>query len=248
MEAIAPTSLAEEWDNVGLLAGDATRAVTRVLLCVDCTREVVERPARAQCEAIVAYHPPIFAAMKRVTAPSIAFELVSRGIAVYSPRNTALDACEGGTNDVLADAVGMTERAPIRPLDCRRAVQARHVRPRGRAREGERRALRGRVRAHRELPGVQLSLEGGRHVLRRGRGESGGRREGEARDGRRGAPRDRRADRARPDAVRALRAAHPYQEPAFDLVKLDDRARGARDGAHRIDREDRFPARRSWRA
>jgi dinuclear metal center YbgI/SA1388 family protein len=116
MEAIAPVRFASSWDNVGLLVGDEGAALTGVLLAVDCTRAVVEEARRDGRDAIVTYHPPIFDAQKRFVAPSIAYQAASAGIAVYSP-HTALDVAEGGTNDVLADVLGMCERAPLRPTD-----------------------------------------------------------------------------------------------------------------------------------
>ena len=113
LETIAPLAYAEDWDNVGLLAGDAEAPLTRALLCIDCTREVVAEAENTKCEAIVAYHPPIFRPVSRVTSGGIVYELVKRGLSLYAP-HTALDAAAGGTNDVLADAVGLTNRVPIR--------------------------------------------------------------------------------------------------------------------------------------
>ncbi len=116
LEEAAPLAYAEEWDNVGLLAGDPNAAIARVMVAIDCTREVIDEAARAECQAIVAYHPAIFRPMTRVTRGSIAYELVRRDLALYSP-HTALDAADGGTNDVLADAIGMKE-------ETRRAIRA----------------------------------------------------------------------------------------------------------------------------
>jgi dinuclear metal center YbgI/SA1388 family protein len=115
MEAIAPTRLAASWDNVGLLVGDRSAPLSRVLLAIDCTRHVVEEARRDGCDAIITYHPVLFEAQKSFVAGSMAFELARAGVAVFSP-HTALDAAEGGTNDVLADAIAMTERVPLRPL------------------------------------------------------------------------------------------------------------------------------------
>lgn len=113
MDAVAPPRLAESWDNVGLLVGDRAAPLDRVLLTIDLTRPVLDEALARGCAAVVAYHPVIFSALKRVVAGSMAYELVRRGVAVYSP-HTALDIADGGTNDVLADAVGMTARAPLR--------------------------------------------------------------------------------------------------------------------------------------
>ena len=81
MEAIAPARFAASWDNVGLLVGDPAARLTRVLLAIDCTPEVLDEARGAGSSAIVAYHPPIFAAQKRFAAGSIAYEAARAGIA-----------------------------------------------------------------------------------------------------------------------------------------------------------------------
>ncbi|MEZ4392271.1 MAG: Nif3-like dinuclear metal center hexameric protein [Polyangiales bacterium] len=113
LERLAPVALAEPWDNVGLLVGDPSQEVRAAMLAIDATREVIDEACAAGCELILAYHPVIFDGLKRVTAGSPAWELVRRGIAVYSP-HTALDVAEGGTNDVLAEVVGIAAPRPLR--------------------------------------------------------------------------------------------------------------------------------------
>jgi dinuclear metal center YbgI/SA1388 family protein len=106
MERIAPTRFAADWDNVGLLVGDPDAMLSRVLLAIDLTAAVYEQARAMAASAVIAYHPPIFKPVSRVTRGSIAFDAVRDRIAIYSP-HTALDAADGGTNDVLADAVGI---------------------------------------------------------------------------------------------------------------------------------------------
>lgn len=106
MERIAPTRFAADWDNVGLLVGDPDALLSRVLLTIDLTPAVYEQARAIAASAVLAYHPPIFKPVSRVTRGSIAFDAVRDRIAIYSP-HTALDAADGGTNDVLADAVGI---------------------------------------------------------------------------------------------------------------------------------------------
>ncbi len=115
MEAIAPTRYAESWDNVGLLAGDVRNPINRALLTIDYTAEVAEEAKQAGCDAVIAYHPPIFSALKRITGETapLLVDALSRGVAIYSP-HTAWDVAEGGANDVLADAIGLAERRPLR--------------------------------------------------------------------------------------------------------------------------------------
>jgi dinuclear metal center YbgI/SA1388 family protein len=113
LQSIAPVEHAEPWDNVGLLVGDPASDVESVLLAIDATAQVIDEAAAERCALIVAYHPPIFDGLKRFVAGQPAFEAARRGIAIYSP-HTALDVAAGGTNDVLADAIGMTARRPLR--------------------------------------------------------------------------------------------------------------------------------------
>jgi dinuclear metal center YbgI/SA1388 family protein len=118
MEAIAPSRFAASWDNVGLIVGDQECPLARVLLTIDCTSEVLDEARRERVDAIVSYHPPVFAAVKRLLAGSIAHDAARAGVAIHSP-HTALDVADGGTNDVLADAIAMTARRPLRPLENR---------------------------------------------------------------------------------------------------------------------------------
>jgi dinuclear metal center YbgI/SA1388 family protein len=221
MEAIAPTCLAAPWDNVGLLVGDPHRGLERVLLTIDCTRAVLDEAVRAGSGAIVSYHPPIFDGQKRFAAGSIAYEAARADVAIYSP-HTALDAADGGTNDVLADAVAMTDRAPLRacvpsgqeqyklvtfvPSEHADAV-SRAVFDAGAGRIGKYSACSFRVAGIGTFFGEQGTSPA---VGESGRLEQAPelRLETVVPVGRVGA------------VVRALRAAHPYEEPAYDLVVL----------------------------
>ena len=109
MERIAPAELAEPGDNVGLVMGSAEAELRGpVLLTIDLTEAVAAEAVRLKCGAVIAYHPPIFEAMKRVTdateAGRVAIKLLGAGVAVYSP-HTALDAAKGGMTDWLAEGL-----------------------------------------------------------------------------------------------------------------------------------------------
>ncbi|MEO1237135.1 MAG: Nif3-like dinuclear metal center hexameric protein [Planctomycetota bacterium] len=110
LRAVAPERLAEPWDKVGLCVGDPAQEVSRGLLCIDLTEAVVAEAVGKRCELVVAYHPPIFKPLERVTAEGPwtqrrVFAAMQAGLAVYSP-HTALDAVRGGTNDWLCDGLG----------------------------------------------------------------------------------------------------------------------------------------------
>lgn len=120
---IAPLHLAADWDNVGLLLEPAPwpRTCRRALLTIDLSEAVLAEALEAEADLVVAYHPPIFGGLKRLTAGAplqrVVLEAARRGVAIYSP-HTALDAAPGGINEWLAEGLGeLTATAPIEPLD-----------------------------------------------------------------------------------------------------------------------------------
>ena len=121
LEEIAPTRHAEPWDNVGLLVGDPQQNVSKAILTIDYTAAVAAEAGGRNCDFIIAYHPPIFEALKRIVSPSPIYDAIRRGVAIYSP-HTALDVADGGTNDMLADAIGLCgDRQPLRITDAKAA-------------------------------------------------------------------------------------------------------------------------------
>ncbi len=114
---LAPLHLAQSWDNVGLLAGDPTAGVRRAILCIDLTPDVLAEAIKRKADLIVAYHPPLFKPVARLSATSrdtdsLLFRCIAAGIAIYST-HTALDAAEGGTNDVLAEMCNLVDSEPF---------------------------------------------------------------------------------------------------------------------------------------
>jgi dinuclear metal center YbgI/SA1388 family protein len=109
MQLIAPLELAESWDNVGLLVGDSGRELGGpVLLTIDLTEAVLAEAVQAKAGAIVSYHPPLWEAVKRITAATprgrIILGAIQNGIALYSP-HTALDATPDGVTDWLSEGL-----------------------------------------------------------------------------------------------------------------------------------------------
>ncbi len=120
LESIAPLQLAADWDNVGLLLGDGESEVRKVLFCIDLTAGVLDEARRTGAEMVVAYHPLIFKPLSRLTAAAnpVAYAAARAGLAVYSP-HTAMDVVPGGTNDVLADVLGLNNRRVLEPVTLR---------------------------------------------------------------------------------------------------------------------------------
>ena len=127
MESLAPTRLAGDWDNVGLLLGRRDAPIERVLLCIDLTQAVADEAVNCGAQAIVAYHPILFEPTKRVSADDASgralLTLLESKIAVYSP-HTALDAAVGGMADWLASGIGAGTHSPIEPASEQRESEA----------------------------------------------------------------------------------------------------------------------------
>jgi putative NIF3 family GTP cyclohydrolase 1 type 2 len=124
LKNFAPLSLAEKWDNVGLLVEPSTGGSTpieRILLTNDLTEDVLEEALQKKSQLILSYHPPIFAPMKALTTANakqrIIVKAIENRIAIYSP-HTAFDSVKGGVNDWIADAVlslGQGTSTPLQP-------------------------------------------------------------------------------------------------------------------------------------
>jgi dinuclear metal center YbgI/SA1388 family protein len=115
VEQIAPLKLAQSWDNVGMLVGDPERPLKNILLTIDITQAVIAEAARLKTDLIVSYHPVIWDGLKQVLAKGqgqVVHELIRRRIAVFSI-HTALDAVVGGVNDGLAEMLGIRDPTPI---------------------------------------------------------------------------------------------------------------------------------------
>ena len=115
VEKIAPPALALDWDNVGLLVGDSSGAVKNILFTIDVTKAVIAEAKKNKTELILSYHPVIWDGLKTVTtegAGAIVYDLIRSNIAAYS-MHTSIDIAPGGVNDCLAEMVGIVDAEPI---------------------------------------------------------------------------------------------------------------------------------------
>lgn len=116
IETIAPKSLAEEWDNVGLIIGSPSKEINRILITLDIDNNVVAEAINTSCDLIITHHPTIFKPLKaiREDLPSgkIITDLIRHDISVYAA-HTNLDAATGGVNDVLAALLSLEDIKPL---------------------------------------------------------------------------------------------------------------------------------------
>ncbi|KAM7153150.1 NIF3-like protein 1 [Macrochelys suwanniensis] len=115
----ASLSLAESWDNVGLLVEPSPpHTVSTLFLTNDLTEEVMQEALQRKADLILSYHPPIFRALKRITWKTWKERLVIRAlehrVGIYSP-HTAYDAIPHGVNNWLAKGLGACTTVPLHP-------------------------------------------------------------------------------------------------------------------------------------
>lgn len=112
MEEIAPVELKESYDNVGLMVGDREREVTRILVALDCTMDVINEAEEIGAELILSHHPLIFHKPSSVTEDTLQGRkiraLVKNDIALYSS-HTNWDTVKDGLNDTFAGILGFNE-------------------------------------------------------------------------------------------------------------------------------------------
>lgn len=102
---ISPLSVAEKYDNVGLLVGDTQAEVTGIAACLDITNDVIEEAGLKEANLIVSHHPVIFDPLKSVLTGSPVHGLISRGMSAICV-HTNFDMTEGGVNDALIELLG----------------------------------------------------------------------------------------------------------------------------------------------
>ena len=223
IERIAPSCLAEGWDNCGLQVGDPDGSANRILVALTPLPEVFDEAESMGADFLLFHHPLIFKELKSVDTGSYPGNLVARAISsdmtVYAA-HTSYDAAPDGVSVALAEALGLAGRLDV-------------VVPRG--------ALRKLVvfvpEDHVEAVADALSESGAgviggyTHCTFRTSG-TGTFLPGESTDPYSGKPgRLERAEEIRLEtivpahaasqAVAAAKEAHPYEEVAFDVYPVE---------------------------
>ncbi len=107
IDSFAPFCTQMSFDNAGLLIGSREEKSEKVLLALDASKSVIEEAVRIGAKIIVTHHPVIFHAIKSVSSNDEVYLAAKNGLTILSA-HTNLDIAEGGVNDSLAKAVGVT--------------------------------------------------------------------------------------------------------------------------------------------
>ncbi|SDU42362.1 Nif3-like dinuclear metal center hexameric protein [Gordonia westfalica] len=229
VERAYPPALAESWDAVGLVCGDRSEPVRRVLACVDVTDAVVDAAVAARADMVIAHHPLLMRGVTSVAADTpkgrIVHRLIRNGIALLSAHTNA-DSARPGVSDALADLLGVVDTAPIEPKSAAPLDKWVVMVPEGNVEQVSEAMFAAGAGAIGDYRDCSWTVVGtGQFEAREDAtptiGEIGTR---------------THVDEARVEMVAArsirgsvlaaLRNAHPYEEPAFDVFELADLGSG----------------------
>ncbi len=114
---IAPPYLAEEWDNVGLQVGDPSSVIERIMVSLDPGAAAVDAAIKNSCQLLLTHHPLIFKPLKKISTAdetgAIVHKAIRSGLAIAS-MHTNYDIAANGVNDLLATALGLGGCRPLK--------------------------------------------------------------------------------------------------------------------------------------
>lgn len=118
IEAFAPLTLQEDYDNAGLQVGDPRATVHAVMLGLDVTMDVLEEAIRRKCGMVVSHHPLIFRGLRNLTGADetqrICMRALAAGVAIYSA-HTNLDSAWNGVSHEMAHILGVRDLRALVP-------------------------------------------------------------------------------------------------------------------------------------
>ncbi|QDA61847.1 Nif3-like dinuclear metal center hexameric protein [Hymenobacter jejuensis] len=224
LEAAAPLAYQESYDNAGLQCGDPQVVVQGVLIALDCTPAVIDEAIRRGCNVVVAHHPVVFKPLKRLTGANeveqTLMKAIKNDVAIYAA-HTNLDNVVRGVNRKLAEKLGLQKLRILDPKSGMLAKLAVYT-PAGHA-EKLLRALydagAGQIGQYAEcsfqFPGTGTFTPGP---------------DSNPYEGQRGQPEttnELRVEVLLPlhrqrQVLHAMRQTHPYEEVAYDLIRLEN--------------------------
>ncbi|EGQ27673.1 MULTISPECIES: Nif3-like dinuclear metal center hexameric protein [Sporosarcina] len=225
-EKWSPKKLAFEGDPIGLHIGQLNRHVNKVLVTLDVNEQVIDEAIEQEANLIIAHHPPIFRPLKTIWTDTPQGKMIEKcikhDIAVYAA-HTNLDIAKGGVNDMLADRLGITDTEPIEETSSEHLVKLAVFCPQTDADQLRKELAAAGAGAIGDYVGCSFSSHGiGRFTPVDGANPT---------IGEVGEPTSVDEERIevvfpeslQPKVIKALFAAHPYEEPAFDLFKMQQK-------------------------
>jgi dinuclear metal center YbgI/SA1388 family protein len=224
IEEIAPKSLQESYDNAGLLVGDLHTEISGVLICLDVTEDVVEEAVRKKANLIISHHPIIFKGLKRLTGHNYVertvISAIQNRVAIYAA-HTNLDNTFEGVNLRICEKIGLTNCRILVPTQGKLRKIITFV-PQAHAEQLRNVLWKAGAGGIGNYDACSFNIEGAGTFRA---GESANPFVGEI--GKIHTESEIRVEMIFPDylekkIISALYSAHPYEEPAFDIFKLEN--------------------------
>lgn len=115
-EVFWPSAGADDWDAPGLVTGARDSRISRILLTVDVTHEILDEAIDGGFNLIVAHHPLLMRGVKTLAEDTAKGSIVSRaiksGVAIFAAHTNA-DIVPNGVSAALAAAFGLKSVAPL---------------------------------------------------------------------------------------------------------------------------------------
>ena len=110
LESTAPPSLQEHYDNAGLITGDTNWDCLGIICSLDATEEIVREAIAKNCNLVVAHHPIVFGGLKKINGKNYVeraiITAIKNDIAIYAI-HTNLDNVIYGVNGKMAAMIGL---------------------------------------------------------------------------------------------------------------------------------------------
>lgn len=121
LESLAPLHLQESYDNSGLIIGSARTEVTGVIVCLDCTEDVLDEAVRKGCNVVISHHPPVFYGLKTITGSNLTERVVMKAIRedliLYAIHTNLDNVLAHGVNERIARHLGLEVKSILRGKD-----------------------------------------------------------------------------------------------------------------------------------
>ncbi len=118
LDELAPLQYQETYDNSGLLYGNPKRQISKALISLDCTEEVVKEAIKNKCDLIISHHPLIFGGINSLTGKNYVertlVKAIQKDVALYAI-HTNLDNVKAGVNAKIAEKLGMEDCQILKP-------------------------------------------------------------------------------------------------------------------------------------
>lgn len=118
LEAWAPPSLQESYDNCGLIVGNPLTDITGVLVSLDCTEAIIDEAVKTGCNLVVSHHPIVFSGLKKFNGKNYVertvISAIKNNIAIYAI-HTNLDNVHNGVNKKISDVLGLQNTKILAP-------------------------------------------------------------------------------------------------------------------------------------